>query len=436
MSQELLGLLFMIGMMGLIFIGIPVCYSMILTGVVGLFMVYGWGGALGTATLVFTTYLSSYTMAVLPVFLVMGEFANVSDMMTDAYRATSKWLGNLPGGLAIASVLGAAIFSAVSGSSMVCAAVMARIALPELFKYKYKPILATGAINAGGTLGNLIPPGTILIFYAMITEESLGKLFVACIVPGILLTLMYSIQIYLTCLIHPTWGPPTGPSTWREKAAVTPNVLPIFVTFLLVIGGIYAGIYTPNEAASFGTMFVFFWMLLKRKVNGQTMGQSFRNTIGICGMSFAIVTGAQVFAIYIALSGMSQMVAQFLLNMNLSALWLIIGICFVYFLLGIALGPLTMLLLTIPVYMPILAAYNINLIWFGVLFIVQAELASLSPPVGLNLFVTAAIAKPFGVTMNTVFLGALPFCVTMLVFNVLLIVFPDIVMFLVNRMTI
>jgi len=415
-------------------LGLPIWISFILIGVVGYTVVSGQGG-LSVAGLAVLDNIRNYSFAVLPVFLLMGEFADISGMMKDAYQSMSVLLGRIRGGLAMASVVGAAAFSLVSGSSMACSAIMTRIALPQLMEHKYDPKLATGALAAGGTLGNLIPPGLVLVVYAIVAEVSLGKLFIASYVPGFLLTFMYMIQIYIQCKVNPTMGPVTGISTtWKEKLFAGKGLVALIVVFGLTLGGIQFGVFTPNEAASIATVIVFFYALAKRALRGRNLFRAFRNTFATTGMALAILIGASVFNVFVAMSELPQRLADGLLALNLSATGLIIVIMVVYFILGIPLNGTAVILLTLPILLPVLNAYNIDLVWFGVLTIVQSELANITPPIGMNLFVVAAMAKPKGIQIDTVFKGSMPFVVTCVGFLVLLIAFPSISMWLVSQM--
>jgi tripartite ATP-independent transporter DctM subunit len=379
--------------------------------------------------------IASYFLSVLPVYLLMGEFADVSGLMKDSYRAANTWLGSLRGGLAMASILGAAFFSTVSGSSMACSAIMARISLPSLLdEYKYNPKLATGALCAGGTLGNLVPPGIAFVFYALMSETSIGKLYVASLIPGIILTLMYLGQIYMQCKLNPSLGPRGGSTTWRQKLFATKDMVALIVIFAIVLGGIWLGIFTATEAGALGTVFVFLFALFRRTLHKRSMLQVLKNSMGISGMAFAIIIGAQIFTYFITASGLSQALASWVMGLNLSSLGVIICIMIIYFILGTAMDTITMILLTLPIFLPVIMALGIDLIWFGVLVIVQVELSQISPPVGMNLFVVAAMVKERNISMGTVFLGVLPFCLTMLVFTAIMIAFPQISLFLTKSM--
>jgi C4-dicarboxylate transporter, DctM subunit len=433
-SPELIGGVAVGVMLVLMFLGFPVWICLILVGTIGYAMITTNAGALSMAGLNAISSVADYTFAVLPVFLLMGEFADISGVMTKTYHSAFTWLGGLRGGLAMASILGAAAFSMVSGSSMACAAIMTRVALPQLIDHKYDPGLATGALAAGGTLGNLIPPGIWLVVYAIIAEVSLGKLIVACYIPGFLLMFMYMAQIYLQCTLNPSLSGTSNRTTFKEKLKAVNGMIPILVVLIVVLGGIQFGIFTPNEAASVATVFIFVFAVIRRTVNGQNLKSAFKGTLITTGMSMAILIGANIFNVFIARSGLSQALAQWLIGLNLSALGLIILIMVIYTILGIPMGALTILLLTLPILLPVLRAYHIDLVWFGVLAITQCELANLSPPVGMNLFVIAGMVKSKGITMATIFRGAIPFCVTCLTFNGLLIAFPQIVTFLVDLM--
>jgi tripartite ATP-independent transporter DctM subunit len=379
--------------------------------------------------------IANYFLSVLPVYLLMGEFADVSGLMRDSYRAANTWLGSLRGGLAMASILGAAFFSTVSGSSMACAAIMARISLPSLLdEYKYDPRLATGALCAGGTLGNLVPPGIAFVFYALMSETSVGKLYVAALIPGIILTLMYLIQIYIQCKLNPSLGPRGGSTTWKTKLFATKDIMALIIIFAIVMGGIWAGVFTATEAGAVGTLFTFLFTLFRRKLNKQSLLQVLKNTLNISGMAFAIIIGAQIFTYFITVSGLSEALARWVIGLNLTPLGVIICIMIVYFILGTAMDTITMIFLTLPILLGVVTALGIDLIWFGVLVIIQIELSNISPPVGMNLFVVASMVKDRGITMGTIFWGVLPFCLTMLLFTALMVAFPQISLFLTKSM--
>lgn len=434
MSNEIIAAIATGVMLLLMMLGVPIAICISSVGLAGFAIIFSIDKALSLSGLMPFSAVASYTLSLLPVFLLMGEFADISGMMRDSYRAANTWLGNFPGGLAMASIFGAAAFSAVSGSSMACAAIMTRVALPSLLEHKYDPKLATGALAAGGTLGNLIPPGVAIIFYAVITEASIGKLLVAVTLPGIILTLMYLVQIYIQCRLNPSLGPRGGRSSTRQKLVAFKDAAPMLILFVLVMVGIWLGVYTPNEAGAIGTVGAFLWAVIRRTVNGQTLLQAFKNVIVTSGMAFAVVISAQIFATFIALSGLSRALAGWVVGFNLPAIGIVILIMVIYIILGTAMDTLTMVLLTLPFFLPLLNQLGIDLIWFGVLVIIQMELSQISPPVGLNLFVVAVMVKEKNISMGTIFRGVMPFCYTMLVFNALIIAFPQLALYLVSTM--
>jgi len=318
---------------------------------------------------------------------------------------------------------------------MACAAIMARISLPALLdEYKYNPRLATGALCAGGTLGNLIPPGIAFVFYALLSETSIGKLYIAAVIPGAILTLMYLIQIYIQCRLNPTLGPRARKTTWKQKLFATKDLIALLVVFVLIMGGIWAGIFTPTEAGAIGTLFTLVFTIFRRKFSKRHLTQVLKNSIGISGMAFAVIMAAEIFTRFIAVSGLSSALSQWVIGMHLSPISVIIAIMIVYFILGTAMDTTTMILLTLPIFLGVVNALGIDLIWFGVLVIIQVELSNITPPVGMNLFVVGSMVKERNIPISTIFMGVLPFCVTMLIFTVLMIAFPQISLFLTRHM--
>lgn len=432
MNLELVGAAGIGVMLVLMFLDVPVWVCMGLVGFVGCGLIHGFHNALNLVALLTDSIIGDYMLSVLPLFLLMGEFADISGLMEKAYRATNIWLGNLPGGLAMASIVGAGAFSAISGSSMACAALMGRVALPHLLNHKYDEKLAVGALCAGGTLGNLIPPGILIIFYCIITSTSIEGVFAACIIPGIILTLMYCIQIYIQCKRNPVLGPRAGGTTWRQKLLSMKDGAPLVIVFALVMGGIWIGTFTPSEAAAVGTVFVLIYAVMRRTVNRQNLIQAFKNTLGTTGMAFAILIGVSIFNSFMTFSGLTKALATWVTGLDVAPIVVVIVIMIVYSVLGGPLSVFTLMLLTVPIFATILSAIKVDLVWFGVLVIIQMEFANLTPPVGINLFVIGQMAKPRGISMESVFRGVLPFCLTMVVFNTLMVAFPQIAMWLPN----
>ena len=324
MSPELVGVIGMVVMLVLMFLGVHIAVTLALVGIVGYAMIHGVDKALTMAGMMPFSVISSYTMALFPVYLLMGELADVSGMMRDSFRAANAWVGNCRGGLAMASIVGAGFFAAVSGSSVACSAIMTRLSLPSLLEHKYHPKLATGALAAAGTLGNLIPPGIGLVIYAVMSETSLGKLYVAVFIPGILLTVMYMIQIHIQCRLNPSLGPPGGRTTLKQKVFAVKYAAPTAILFIIVMGGIWFGVYTANEAGAIGTVGAFLYALYRRTINGQTLAQAFKNTLGIAGMIFAVIISAEIFSNFVVISGLSQALARWVIGLNLPPVGVVI----------------------------------------------------------------------------------------------------------------
>jgi len=434
MSPEMVGTIGLVAMLVLMFLGVHIAVCLALVGMIGYAAIQGADKAFIMIGMMPFHVISSYTMALFPVYLLLGELADVSGMMRDSFSAANAWVGNLRGGLAMASIVGGGFFAAVSGSSTACSALITRLSLPSLLEHKYHPKLATGALSAAGTLSNLIPPSIGLVVYAVMTETSLGKLFLAVFIPGLLLTLMFMLQIHIQCRLHPEMGPVGGATTFREKLAALKDALPTIILFTVVMGGIWFGVYTANEAGAIGTVGAFLYGLHRRRINGQSMARAFRNTLGIAGMIFAVIISAEIFSNFVVISGLSQALAEWVGGLNMSTTGVIICIMLVYIVVGTAMDTLTMILVTLPFFIPLLNHLGVDLVWFGVLVVVQMELSQITPPVGLNLFVVAGMVKDKNISMGTVFSGAWPFCYTMVIFNALLIAFPQIVMFLPGMM--
>ncbi len=434
MSPELVGVAGLILMLVLMFLGVHIAVTLSVVGILGYVMIHGVDKAFNMLGMVPFSAISSYTMALFPVYLILGELAEISGMMRDSFRAANIWVGNFRGGLAMATCVGGGFLAAVSGSSTACSAILTKLALPGLLEYKYNPKLATGTLSAAGTLSNLIPPSIGLVIYAIMSETSLGKLYVAVFIPGVLLTLMFMIQIYIQCRLNPSYGPPAGKTDWKEKLVAIKYAAPTAILFIIVMGGIMLGVYTANEAGVIGAVGAFLYGLYRKAINKQNMVKVFKTSLSIAGMIFAVIVSAEIFSVFVVISGLSQALAKWVSGLNMSPTSVIICVMLVYFIVGTAMDTLTMILVTLPFFIPLMNQMGIDLIWFGILVVVQMELSQITPPVGLNLFIVAGMVKEKNISMNTVFSGAWPFCYTMIIFNALLIAFPQIAMFLPSLM--
>lgn len=413
-------------------IGTPIGFAMALVGFVGFLFIGGTKAAVSMVGLVPYTTVASYIFSVLPLFLLMGEFASSSGLMRDAYRAMHTWLGHLPGGLSMATIGGCAGFAAVCGSSVATAATTTRVCLPEMLEYKYDPRLATGCLAAGGTLGILIPPSLQFIMYGLIAEESVGKLFMAGIFPGILLALMFMLTIYIIAKRTPLMGPAGARASWRQRLATIKDVWGVVILFMLVMGGIWGGIFTPTEAAAVGAFVAFLLVFGRRQLTRQNLIASLMGTIRTTGMCFGIVIGAMIFGYFMAVARIPMELASFVAGLPVPPLGILVGVLLVYLVLGCLMDSLAMILLTMPIFIPVISALGFDLIWFGVILTLMCEMAIITPPIGINVFVISGMAKD--IPMYTIFRGVLPFVVTMAVCVAILIAFPQISLFLPNTM--
>ena len=428
MSPETIGLIGLLILFTLMALRMPIGIAMALVGYVGASCIIGFNA--GTAILGISPFSTarSYTFSVIPLFVLMGVFAAFSGITKEAYRTVHSWLGHLPGGLAMATVGACACFGAVCGSSLATAATMGKITLDEMKRFKYDDELATGSIAAGGTLALMIPPSMSFILYAMVTEQSVGKLFIAGILPGILLSGLFMIAIYIKVKRNPKSGPSGPKATWRERFISTQRSWAVIVLFLIVMGGIWIGYFTPTEAAAVGAFLAFISIAINRLLTKDVIILSFKDTAKTTGMIFLLVIGALVFNYFMALSKLPIALADFIIGLGVSRYIVLLVVVIIYLILGCLMDTLSMLLLTLPIICPIMFNLGFDPIWFGVIITLLIEAALITPPIGMNVFIIAGIAE--GVPMYTVFRGILPFLIMMLVGLFILTIFPQISLFL------
>ena len=432
MSPLEIGILGGIALLVFMALGLPIGVSMGAVAVVGLALVTNVEAALSRLAHTAFSMTANYFTAVIPLFVFMGELAYISGLTREAYSAAYKWLGRLPGGLAIATIGGCAGFAAVCGSSEATALTMGSVALPEMRRHKYDPRLATGCIAAGGTLGILIPPSMAFVLYGLITEQSIGRLFLAGIFPGILLASLFMITIFIWAKRNPSLAPGGPKTSWREKLTAFKDIWGVVILFLVVMGGIYGGILTPTEAAAAGAFSAFLIALVRRRVTRQNVITSFMNTLVVTGFVFVIIIGAVLFGYFMAASGLTTALTEFVVGLPFSRVGILIFILAFYFILGTAMDEYAMVLITMPVLFPVILSLGFDPIWFGVLVVIMMEMAMVSPPVGMTVFVIKGIARD--VSMYTVFWGAMVFSGAMAVCIAILIAFPQIALFLPNAM--
>ncbi len=432
MSLTLVGLIGIGVMFVLLILGVPIAFAMAITGAAGIWILEGPGPALAHTLLIPWDEGRSFVFVTIPLFVLMGQLVFHTGLASDLYAGIRTWIGKVPGGMAITSVVACGAFGAVTGSSIATVATMGAIVMPEMRRYKYHPRLATGALAASGTLGILIPPSLIFIFYGVMTETSIGALFMAGILPGILTVVMFSGIILVRCLITPSLGPPGPGASWRERWTSTVGLLPIMALFLLVIGGIYGGVFTPTEAAGVGCAGVLVTAGMRRRLTTRAMSKALEETALISAMIFTIIIGGYLVARFLAITGLTEDLVLALVGLELGRVPFLMLLVALYVVLGAMLDVFGMLVLTIPFVMPVVGELGISPIWFGVFVVIMAELALVTPPIGANVFVMRRTAPE--VPMGDIFMGVLPFVLGELVVIALLIAFPQIALWLPGQM--
>ncbi len=449
-SMTILGILGLVILFVLLALRMPVALSMLAVGLAGTvianankFMLTGmsldqaWvrGLKIAYSNLAGETFEAAvnFNLLVIPMFVLMGMLAGVSGMSRDLFTAAYRLMGHMRGGLATATIAACAGFAALSGSSLASAVTMGRVALPEMKRYNYADGLATGSVAAGGTLGFLIPPSGGMIIYAVLTEQSIGRLFMAGVFPGIILTLLFIGAIYIVVRRKPEAGPPGERSNWPERKEAMLGAIPILLVVLLTIGGMYTGFFTPVEASSVGAFLTFLIAALRRSLTWQASKTVILQTMNATATVFLIIIGAFVFIPFMSLTELPGQLVTLLTSLPIGQVGILLIIIAVYIVLGMFLESIAMLVLTIPVVIPIAIGLNWDLIWFGVIIVVVLEMGMISPPVGINVFVVKSIAPD--VPMSTIFRGIWPFWLAMALMIVLLIAFPQIALYLPETLT-
>jgi C4-dicarboxylate transporter, DctM subunit len=422
----------------LIFLRMPIGLAMLMVGVVGNFLITrSWNPSLSMFKALTYSTFSNYSFSVVPLFLLMGQFAALGGVSTQLFNAAASWLGHRKGGVAMAAVGACAGFGAICGSSLATAATMGQIALPELRKHGYSGALATGTLAAGGTLGILIPPSVILVIYAILTEQNIAKLFLSAMVPGILAAIGYIITIAVVVRLRPQdAGEPYPRVPYLQRFIRLLQIWPVVVVFFLVIGGIYLGWFTPTEAAAIGAAGTGLIALSNRGLTRKVFVDSILKMASATAMIFLIILGAAALNNFLALSQLPQAAASFVSGQGYNPWVVLVLILLLYLILGCFMDSLSMILLTVPVVFPIVTALDFGLppaefaIWFGILILIVVEVGLITPPVGMNLFVINAMSR--GTPLSQTYRGVLPFVVSDVVRTTILVIFPVISLFLVR----
>lgn len=415
-------------MLGLTFLRLPIAFSMAIVGFLGYTHMVNVNAALSmVGSVAFETGMS-YTLSIVPLFILMGNLVTKAGLSSELYRVSYAFLGHRRGGLAMATILACGGFGAVCGSSLATAATMAKVAMPSMRKYGYSDALAAGSIAAGGTLGILIPPSVVMVIYGILTETNIGKLFIAGILPGLVAIACYLAAVAVTVRIDAKAGPRGERVSWHERLVAIGDVWGVLILFLVVIGGIYGGIFTPTEAAGIGAGGGLVFLLLRKGWNWRELRTILIESAITTGMIFTILIGALIFANFINMTGMPQELTQYAERFRETPILVILAILVIYVALGCVLESMSMILLTVPMFYPLVAHLGYDLIWFGIIVVVVTEISMITPPVGLNVFVLRSVLPD--VPTQTVFRGVMPFIVADIVRLGILVAFPAITLYL------
>lgn len=403
---------------------VPIAYALGIAGVGGLIYFYGPSGAFQLAVTILHDKIGDFNFTAVPLFLLMGYFALYAGFTGQAYEVGRVWVGKMPGGLASATVVASALFAACSGSGLPAAAALGRISVPEMVRYGYHPRLATGTVAAATPLAVLIPPSTIMIIYGILTNTSIAQLLIAGIIPGVIAAIVFMIGITIRAWLNPAVAPPyTDPISWRRRFLEVRKVTGIGVLFLLVIGSIYLGWATPTESAGFGAFGAMILALGVRKLTWTNLKLSIADTVKVGGMIFLLTGMAFVYGTFLTRSGVISQLAQWVVSLNLSTYGFILALIPLYIVLGMFLDSVGMMVLTIPVVLPILSAMGINLIWFGILIVIFVEIAAITPPLGITVYVVKGVVGEM-ISLEDIFKGASFFLMLWAFILALLIALP------------
>jgi C4-dicarboxylate transporter, DctM subunit len=432
MDPTIIGLLGLMFLLLLVFAGLPIGFSLATVGFGGLVFLRGLDGALGVLSSVPYSSVANFLWTAVPLFILMGYLAFVGGIVTDLFLAAQRWLGWLPGGLCCAAIVGCAGFAAATGSSVACAAAIGKVSLPEMAKYGYDKKLSTGTLATAGTLGSLIPPSIFMIVYGMITETSVGKLFMAGIIPGIMSAVVYMIYIITRVSINPSLAPAYRGVTWAMRLESLKGILGISIITIVVLGGIYSGYCTPTEAAAVGSLATLILGLVRRKLTWPLIWDGLKETTRTTSTLFVIIMGSMVFVAFMAVSRIPDTVGTFIVSSGMSKWWVLIGICGLYYFLGCFMEPIGMMLLTLPIIFPTLKAMGFDPIWYGIVMVKLCEIGMITPPVGLNVYVINGILPD--VSLEDIFKGIIPFVMVETLNLLLIILFPWISLYIPSLM--
>jgi tripartite ATP-independent transporter DctM subunit len=432
MDPLTMGLLGLGAVFVLILLGMRIAFATALAGFVGLCLMKNMGVAGKVVGFLPHGIVAHYSLSVIPLFIIMGYYAFYAGLTDDIFFTARQWIGHFPGGLAIATVFGCAGFAACTGASTASAAIMGRVAIPEMKKYGYHPRLAAGVVAASGTLASLIPPSVILVIYGIITEQSIGALLIAGFIPGIVSAIIYAAMIYTRVKIYPELGKPQAGVSLKAKFVALKGTWGVLVLIVLIIGGIYSGVFTPTEAGGAGAFGAFLMALSMRRLTKERLKESLLETGRTTIMIFAIIVGVLIFVRFLALTGLPNTFTQFVLDLPIPPNLILMLILCIYIFLGMFLDAIGMMMLTLPMVFPAVTGLGYDPIWFGIIIVKMCEICLITPPVGLNCYIVRSVAPD--IPLEEIFRGILPFIAMDVLTVAVFIVFPQIVTFLPSRM--
>jgi len=437
LDSTTIGILGLVLMLILMFIRVPLGFSFLISGLIGLIFITNFQTAVNAFSFMPYNQATNFLLSCLPMFILLGLIIGGSRIGEGLYAVAYKWIGRLPGSLAVASLIAIALFSAVSGSSLASIATFAPIAYPEMRRFRYDKALATGALCVGATMDIMIPPSLPMIFYCMLTEASIGHMFLAGFIPGLMEALLFIILITVRVKLKPSLAPrSTDVFTFMEKVKSTKHIGPILIIFLAMFGGMYGGVFTPTEAGAVGAICCFIVVLMTKTMQKPWKGLLFalEQTVKTSGTLIIVVVGVMIFNSFIAMSGVATALSEWIISIGLSKTGFLVLVFFLYLILGALLDEVSMVVLTVPFYMPAINALGIDIVWFGILIIIAWQLGMVLPPVGMMAFVGHKIIKDPSMGIGTVYKGCFPFAVALMIVEAFIIAFPEIVLFLPSTM--
>ena len=425
-----LAILAIVAFLILIILGMNIGLSLLLVGTIGYALAVSPGAALGLLRTIPASQAGTFALMVIPMFVIMGNFAYAAGLSGGLYNACNKWLSRLPGNLACGTMMASAGFGAICGSVAATTATMGTIAVPEMRKYGYNDRLATGSVAMGGTMGNMIPPSTLMIIYGIIAEQSIGRLFAASIIPGIMTAILAIFTIVLMVSVKKSLAPPPNKTPWKERFESLVGLIPIVIVFGVVLGGMFSGFFTVNQASALGALTAGAILIIKGGFNWKTFTYIMAKSVQTTAMTFLIITGAAVFCIFLNITGFPEELAKIISGMHISVYAVILVMTIIYLILGAIMDELPMLIMTVPIFLPIAQSLGYDGIWFGVYVMLCMSMGAIAPPVGLACFVLAGVCKD--VPLATIYRGAIPYLGTLMVAIGIVTFWPTLCTFLPN----